>query len=125
MKRLIAATVIMLSSCTAYADYAQTKICINVGTIAADSRKQVVDGKMTEREVVDKIILQGAPVDNFKAIMLAAFAQTDNSILTTHRDWYMAGGETCLKIMRVVNQYDVHSPMVMHEAKGFYSYKGW
>lgn len=125
MKRLIAASVIMLSSCTAYADYAQTKLCISVGNIAAGARQQVVDGKMTEREVIDKVILQGEPVDNFKAIMLAAFAQTSNSILTTHKDWYMAGGETCLKIMRVVNQYDIHSPMVMYAAKDYYNHKGW
>lgn len=124
MKRLLAATVIFMSSCTAYADYATTKHCSNIGNIVVQFHEQMNQG-MSERDIVDKIIMRSEPMDNAKAIFLAAFAESTKSMYTTKRDYYMSAGETCLKIMQVAHYYGVESVMVMHEAKPYFQNKGW
>lgn len=124
MKRLLAATVIFFSSCTAYADYATTKYCSNVGNLVVAFHGELERGT-SERDVVENIIMRGQPLDNSLAILLAAFAESTKSIYTTKHDYYMSAGETCLKIMRVAHKYGLESSMVMYEAKPYFENKGW
>jgi hypothetical protein len=98
MKRTIVATVIMLSSCTAYADYEQTRVCADIGNFVAASRAEMASSGIKASQVEDDIKTGGS--GGATMLFLAAFRESGKPVYTTKHDWYMSAAETCLKIIR-------------------------
>jgi len=117
MKRLIAATVIMLSSCTAYADYNTVKYCEAIGNLVAINYEEVKTGKITEQEAVESLKKSKGYT---QVIALAGLAETENahSYLKANID----ATYLCLDLMQYKRQ---HSWNFENRAKSYYKHKNW